>query len=201
MPARVRAGDVHFNFDKRDGETARPSLVRRVPVVPGDPHTCPGPTGTHSYRSGTPGRPSTSHSPSPCFDPTPHTPTPTPFLRDDLLTSYKKNSNRRFAGSGTRYPSDSFAHKMVPQDFAILRVSQTTHLIPVFFLQSLTLVPFQRKLLWVSKMAKSDPNPGRTGTNGVHPGHRRVRWAPGAQGRASDPPGPRAHTCTDSPGP
>ena len=39
MPAGVRAGDVHSNFDKRDGETARPSLARRVPVVPGRP--CP----------------------------------------------------------------------------------------------------------------------------------------------------------------
>jgi len=113
----------------------------------------------------------------------------------------KKKLRPEISRLGYRYPSDSFAHKMVPQDFAILRVSQTTHLIPVFFLQSLTLVPFQRKLPWVSKMAKSDPTPGRTGTNGVHPGHRRVRWAPGAQGRASDPPGPRAHTCTDSPGP
>ena len=135
MPARVRAGDVHFNFDKRDGETARPSLARRVPVVPGDAHTYPGPTGTHSYRSGTPGRPSTSHSPSPCFDPTPHTPTPTPFLRDDLLTSYKKNSNRRFAGSGTRYPSDSFAHKMVLIDFCNSESITNDPLDTCFFLQ------------------------------------------------------------------
>ena len=51
------------------------------------------------------------------------------------------------------------------------------------------------------KTAKSDPNPGRTGTNGVNPGHCWVRRAPGPQGRASDPPGPRAHACTDSPDP
>ena len=38
MPAGVRAGDVHSNFDKRDGETG-PSLACRVPVVPGRP--CP----------------------------------------------------------------------------------------------------------------------------------------------------------------
>jgi len=50
------------------------------------------------------------------------------------------------------------------------------------------------------KMAKSAPNPGRTGTNGVYPGHRRVRRAPGPQGRASDPPGSRDHACWASPG-
>ena len=37
MPAGVRAGDVHSNFDKRDGETG--ALARRLPVVPGRP--CP----------------------------------------------------------------------------------------------------------------------------------------------------------------
>ena len=37
---------------------------------------------------------------------------PTPFLvgRDALLTSYKKNSHRRFPAAGTRYPSGLFAH-------------------------------------------------------------------------------------------
>ena len=51
------------------------------------------------------------------------------------------------------------------------------------------------------KTAKSDPNPGRTGTNGVNPGHCWVRREPGPEGRASRSPGPRAHACTASPGP
>ena len=38
MPAGVRAGDVHSNFDKRDGETGR-FCYRRLPVAC---RSCPG---------------------------------------------------------------------------------------------------------------------------------------------------------------
>ena len=84
MPAGVRAGDVHSNFDKREAARRR---ARRVPVAC---RSCPGVHARRARRAAAsvaPAMPAVTAAPAPSVAPAPHTGIPTHRVSRDPPTS------------------------------------------------------------------------------------------------------------------
>ena len=93
MPAGVRAGDVHSNFDKRDGETG----ARRLPVAC---RSCPGVRARRARRAAAsvaPAVPAVTAAPAAPVAPAPHTGIPTRRVsrRDPPTSRFRRGPPER----------------------------------------------------------------------------------------------------------